>query len=412
MRSKRFVGVMSVATVLLMVLAGVTAMPVGAGDEKVTVAIIFDGDIDEKVIKDLGGEIVLKVPYIDGVTADVMRSDIAKLKNDPSVLYVEMDHQATIMRPGKRPPKEEPSYIPPTPEIQWGVDRIDAELVWGEVGYVGPTDIIVAVLDTGVNMEHPDLADVVFVAGYDFINGDADPSDDNGHGTHCAGVIAADYGNTITIEGEETNGVVGVAWGVKIMPVKVLDNRGSGSYVAVAAGIRFAADNGADVISMSLGGTVDDDIIHDAIRYAIDDFSVVVVASAGNSGKRRTAFDNIGYPAKYPEVIAVGAIDSSDARAKFSSTGPSLDVMAPGVSVWSTYVDGQWRSGSGTSMACPHVAGTIALVLAFVSPASQDGWNPELIHAHINTTVEDVGGEGWDNAYGYGIINADLAVNG
>ena len=408
MRSKRFVGVISVATVLLMVLAGFAAVPAGAGDEKVTVAIIFDGDIDDKVVRDLGGEMVLKVPYIDGVTADVMRSDIAKLKKDPSVLHVEMDHKATIMKPGKRPPKDEPTvYLPPTPEIQWGVNRIDAELVWDEEGYVGPTDIVVAVLDTGVNMDHPDLADVIFEEGYDFINTDDDPSDDNGHGTHCAGVIAADYGTSITIEDEETYGVVGVAWGVKIMPVKVLNNRGSGSYVAIAAGIEFAAKNGADVISMSLGGTADDDIIHDAITYAID---AGVVASAGNSGKRRTTFDNIGYPAKYPEVIAVGAIDSSDARATFSSTGPSLDVMAPGVGVWSTYEDGQWRSKSGTSMACPHVAGTVALVLAFTTPASEDGWTPELMHAYINTTVEDVGDDGWDNAYGYGIINADIAM--
>jgi subtilisin family serine protease len=138
---------------------------------------------------------------------------------------------------------------------------------------------------------------------------------------------------------------------------------------------------------------------------------VVVVASAGNSGKRRTAFDNVGYPAAYPEVIAVGAIDSSDTRATFSSTGPDLDVMAPGVSVWSTYVDGQWRSMSGTSMACPHVAGTVALVLAFATTPT-DGWTPKNMHAYINTTVEDMGSVGWDNAYGYGIINADLAVNG
>ncbi len=401
---------MSVATVLVMVLAGFAAVPGAATDETIRVVVTFKDKVDEKVIKDAGGKVVDSMSSMPVLVTDIKKSDISSLMKNGKVKAVELDQKATITRPGKKPPRPdpEPDDTPPTPELQWGVDRIDAEAVWLLAEYDAGVGITVAILDTGVDKDHPELSGAL-VAGYDIINDDDDPDDDNGHGTHCAGIVAAAYKNSMT--GLNHNGVVGVAHGVSIMPVKVLDSGGSGTYTEIADGIIWAADHGADVISMSLSGRSGSTLLRDAIRYAIDENDVVVVAAAGNAGKRNANMNNVQYPAKYPEVIAVGATDSKDARAKFSSTGTGLDVVAPGVTIWSTNNDGKWKAASGTSMACPHVAGTVGLVLSNSLPGA-GSWTPELMHAHINASVEDLGANGRDSAYGYGLVDTYLAVTG
>jgi subtilisin family serine protease len=424
MRSKKVLSYLSISMALLMVLAAFAVIPgtASTATEK-RVIVVFNDTVDEKVIKENGGKVVKRLSSIPALVVTIGSDKIDDLEKVGKVKTVEIDQQASIAKPRKRPPAP-PADTPPAPELQWGVDRIDAEAVWDVEGKTAGDGIVVAILDTGIMYDHPELGAAMWTNtgetdgngiddddngyiddyyGYDFINDDGDPKDDNGHGTHCAGITAAARGD---LTGFDHDGVVGVAYDVKLMAVKVLDSGGSGSYSDIADGIRYAADNGADVISMSLSGRSGSDTLRDAIRYAIDKNGVVVVAAAGNSGKRSARADTVQYPARYPEVIAVGATESDDDRATFSATGTGLDIVAPGVGVWSTYNDGTWRSFSGTSMACPHVAGTVALVLA----NSADPLTPYEMHSWLNQTAEHLGDDGWDSLYGYGIVDAENAV--
>jgi subtilisin family serine protease len=211
--------------------------------------------------------------------------------------------------------------------------------------------------------------------------------DDNGHGTHVAGTIAAETNNGV--------GVAGVMWQAQILPLKVLNSRGSGSSGDVASAIRYAADQGADVINMSLGSSSCSQTIADAVNYAYFDKGVVIVAAAGNNG------GSIGYPAKHPPVIAVGATDHNDHKAYFSSFGDDLDVVAPGVTVFSTVPNNGYDAFSGTSMASPHVAGVAGLLLA-QRPDLSNGQVREI----LRQSTDDLGQSGFDRYYGYGRVNA------
>lgn len=233
---------------------------------------------------------------------------------------------------------------------QWGPKKINCQAAW-DIG-TGDTGTVVAIVDTGIDYNHPDLSGKV-VLGYDYINNDADPMDDHGHGTHCAGIAAAKTNNA--------TGVAGVGFNCKLMAVKVLNSGGSGSFSAVASGISYATANGAKVISLSLGSTGGDATTQAAIDNAWNN-GVVVCAAAGNNGSSSPF-----YPAYYANCIAVGATDSSDNRAGFSNYGPSwVDVGAPGDTIYSTYA-GSYANLSGTSMACPHVAGACGLLYSKIS---------------------------------------------
>lgn len=277
-----------------------------------------------------------------------------------------------------------------------GVADSDLDLPEAWALHTGGADIVVAVIDTGVSTSHPDLNDKL-VAGRNTINDNANTDDSwlISHGTHCAGIAAAESNNGI--------GIAGVSWGARIMPVKVLTTLGSGTEGDVAEGIAWAADNGADVLSMSLGFPGLSTIVEDAIAYAAASGKVLVAASGNTAGAP------IGAPAVYAPVIAVGATDNRDLIASFTTTGPELDVVAPGVDVYSTY-DTLFQANtyawqSGTSMACPHVAGLAALVWSA---------NPKLdaagVRAIIESTAEDRGAAGWDPTFGHGRVNAHAAV--
>lgn len=282
---------------------------------------------------------------------------------------------------------------------QWGPSKVNAPRAWDMS--VGGSRPLIAIVDTGVDYSHPDLAGKL-LPGATFVNGTTTAADDYGHGTHVAGIAAAESNNV--------TGVAGMAWANPILPVKALDSSGSGTYSAIAQAIMYAADSGAAVINMSLGGSYDSQTVRDACQYSYNK-GCVLVAAAGNN-----ASSSLLYPAAYPTVIAVGATDQSDTRAAFSNCGPGLSVTAPGVEILSTTptttvtlntrgYSTMYDYLSGTSMATPHVAGLAALLLS-VNPALGPGG----VRNVLQRTALDLGELGWDEQYGYGRIQADAAI--
>ncbi len=289
-------------------------------------------------------------------------------------------------------------YIDATPNDQqyvagqqWGLTQIKAEQAWDVT--TGSPNIVIAVIDTGTAVNHPDLQSKI-VQGHDFVNNDNDPSDDNGHGTHVSGIAAANSNNG--------QGIAGVSWGARVMPVKVLSGRGGGSTDVIAQGIHWAVDNGARIINLSLGGPDDDPVLKDAVQYAFDR-NVLVVAAAGNTP------DGLPhYPAAYGNVLAVGATGRADTFTGFSSFGSYVGVSAPGVGIWSTWWDNgnlTYESLNGTSQASPFVAGTAALVWS-----ANPSLNAQQVRQIIEDSSDDLGDPGLDAHYGYGRINAFRAV--
>ena len=306
---------------------------------------------------------------------------------------------------------------------QWGLNKINAPAAWDRT--TGSPNIVVAVIDTGIDLDHPELAPLL-VPGFDMVDLGANPTpppgfrfegdfqgrdnvpqDEVGHGTHVAGTIACLSNNG--------SGVAGVTWQCRLMPVKVLtrivnianssDVRGTGSAADIAAGIRWAVDNGARVLNLSLGGSTDTQVERDAIAYAIA-HGAVVCAAMGNGGLAGP----ISFPAAYPGVVAVGAIDTADHRASFSQVGPHIDIAAPGVGILSTVWNDGTTTMSGTSMASPHVAGVAALVLSC---------NGSLTGAQVADILRQTARPLRDNAadpvpnnnYGFGCVDAQAAVN-
>ncbi len=259
------------------------------------------------------------------------------LARDPSVALVERDRGAAIL---DTTPNDE-SW-----SRQWSHAKVAAPRAWDLTQ--GSPNVVVAVLDTGVRRDHPDLQGKV-VDGYDFVNGDADATDDHGHGTNAAGVVAAATNNRI--------GVAGMCWACTILPVKVLDADGQGSHSTIAQGIVWAADRGAAVINLSLGGPATTTTLQDAVRYARQRGSVVV-AAAGNSGTTERS-----YPAGYPEAISVAATDINDALYSWSNRGSWVKVAAPGC-VYTTGLNDAYGVTCGTSFSSPAVAGVAGLLLS------------------------------------------------
>ena len=383
--------VLTFATISFAATNIVVAEPV----EKLDVSIIFHNRVDESFLIRNNAQIKYRFQTFPAVSVYI-----------PSTAVYALDHNTNI----KIWEINQPVYLLED-VIDWGVDRIDAEIVWG--GTEDAVDVTtsvagfgakVAVLDTGIDYTHPDLAPI-YAGGIDIVNGDDDPLDDHYHGTHCAGTIAAADDEPNALSGS----LVGVAPKVSLYAVKVLDNRGSGTADGVAAGIDWAAANGMDVASLSLGSSSPSAIIETAGQNAYA-AGVLLVASSGNDGS------SVGWPAAYPEFIAVGATEDTDAIASFSNYGPELEISAPGVDIMSTtptYLEGRgpfnpspnYDTLSGTSMAVPHVSGVAALIKSADTSLSN-----VQIRDILQTTVEDLGDAGWDQYYGYGLVDAEAAV--
>lgn len=270
--------------------------------------------------------------------------------------------------------------VPQPPEaIQWGVDHMNAPEVWGAYDGDG---IKVAVIDTGIDTSHPDLK--VF-GGVNYVRTVKTYNDDNGHGTHVAGIIAA-LDNEI--------GVVGMAPLARLYAVKVLNSQGSGYLSDVIRGINWAASNGMTVINLSLGADSGSLALQESLDLVAEK-GVIAVAAAGNDAS------DIDYPGAYSSTIAVGAVDVEHDLAYFSSFGPELDVVAPGLSVYSTYKGGIYKTLSGTSMATPHVAG-----LAVLFKDKYPGGNLDDFRTFLMDTSDDMLESGYDIYTGYGFPNA------
>ncbi len=292
---------------------------------------------------------------------------------------------------GAEPDSRVSTLDDPNEASQWGLSAGDYKAVWSTTVGAGVT---VAVVDSGVRATHHDLAGAV-LAGTDFVQTGGDGTNDaNGHGTHVAGIIAA-----------RANGVGGVggAPSVRILPVRVLDASGSGYMSDVASGVIYAADHGARVINLSLGGTAPAPALEQALKYA-NSKGAVVVAAAGNGAESGNAPI---YPAAYPEAIAVAAVDSTLHRADFSQYGSYVDLAAPGVNILSDWAssDSAYAYASGTSMASPFVAAAAALV-----GARNPSFSAAQVAQRVESTAVDLGTPGWDEYYGHGLVDAAAAV--
>jgi thermitase len=350
------------------------------------------------VIARFGGKMVNEVMMKDEPLAVVVNSpsnSISLLERaawaSGVVRYVEFNEkfQAQLI-------PNDPYYV-----NQWAPSIIKADWAWNTT--TGSQSVLVAVIDTGIDYNHPDLAANYNASGYNWVSNDANVTDDNGHGTICAGIIAGVLNNHV--------GIAGLAQ-VQIMAEKGLDSSGAGYEDELASAIIHAVDHGAKILSLSWGSDQDSQLIHEAIQYAYAQ-DVLVVAAAGNN-----ASTTMMYPAAYKEVIAVTATDQYDDPASFSSYGDWVELAAPGVHIYSTlptyhvvlndppYSRNQtYDYLSGTSVACPQVTGVGALVWSRFPNATRD-W----VRAQLRNTADDLGEPGFDQYYGYGRINAKNAV--
>ncbi|MBI2933694.1 MAG: S8 family serine peptidase [Planctomycetes bacterium] len=350
-----------------------------------------------------------RVVLKDGVEA---REAARELAGHPDVEYVEPNFVVNTL-----------DQIPNDPSFSqlWGLhntgqtggtpdDDIDAPAAW-DLG-TGSAQVVVAVIDTGIDYRHPDLTANVWVNsdeipgnnvdddgngyvddihGYDFFNRDSDPLDDHFHGTHVSGTIGGVGNNGV--------GVAGVCWTVRLMGLKFLGGGGSGDTGGAISAIQYAINNGAHVMSNSWGGGAYSQALQDAITAAYD-AGIVFVAAAGNSNT-----DLPMYPAACDHVITVSAVDHNDMKASFSNYGLNIDVAAPGVNVFSTKLSNTYGAASGTSMACPHVSGLAALLKSRNAMLTVDQ-----VESVLKASADDRGDPGWDTIYGAGRINAHQAM--
>jgi len=323
--------------------------------------------------------------------AQLTEKEMETLRKNRNIEAVEDDAEAFALgAPGTLDDlavENQPSALAET--IPAGVAQIGAPKAWDcGMGH----GIKVFVLDTGIDSDHPDLKDN-FKGGISFVPSESSWKDFNSHGTHCAGTIAATYTGS---------GVVGVAPKAYLYAVKVLSGSGSGQYSWIISGIDWVMKKkGPRIISMSLGGSSGSTALQ-KICEAANKKGVLIVAAAGNSGPGP---NTVGYPAKYPTVVAVSAIGSDNVIAGFSSRGPEVEICAPGVSTLSTIPNKKYGKKSGTSMACPHVSGVAALCWG-----THRFSNNKEIRALLRSTADPLGVSGRDDLYGYGRVDADGAA--
>jgi len=340
------------------------------------------GPAEQALVKGVGGKIKYTYHLIPAIAASVPEVAIEALKNNPNITNIEIDGIVYALD------------VDAELDNSWGVKRIGA-------GFVHDNDnkgagIKVAIIDTGIDYNHPDL-DANYVGGYDFVNDDTDPMDDAGHGTHVAGIVAAEDNDIDT-------SVVGVAPEADLYALKVLDETGSGYWSNVIAAIQWSVDNDNDmqVINMSLGGPGQSFALEEACDAAYVE-GIVLVAAAGNGFRI--------IPAAFDSVIAVAASDSDDKIPGWSSKGSYIELTAPGVKVYSTWwlgdpEEGDYKYGSGTSMASPHVAGTVALMLKV------GVYSRGTLQITADKLMRNEKAEYPDSWQGYGLVDAEEAVLG
>jgi subtilisin len=390
---KKFMLIGAIVMALSLVFNNV-AVAAASPPEKVRVFIGFNqppGQSEEALVRGLGGDIKYTYHIIPAIAAYVPETSIQGLLKNPRVTVIEPDVmiQATDAELTN----------------SWGVEHIGAGAVQ-ESGNKG-TGVKVAIIDTGIDYDNPEFTGR-YAGGYDFVNGDNYPIDDNGHGTHVAGIIAA---------ADDGSGVVGVAPEAEIYALKVLDKNGSGSFFDVIAALDWVCgDYGspprAYITNNSYGSTgYPGSLVQQAFDFSNSLWGVLNIAAAGNSGTLNGIGDNVEYPGRFASVVAVAATDRNDVRGYFSSTGPDVEMAAPGVSINSTVLNGKYETWSGTSMASPHVTGAAALVIASgIQDDNRDGFiNDEIRQRLVNSTL-DLGASGRDIQYGWGLINAAAAA--
>ena len=348
--------------------------------ERVRILIGFKtppGLDDERDVRGRGAEISHRYHLVPAMAVSIPVTALDGIRNNPNVSVVEPDGIVNM--------------VDAELDAVWGVNRIGTEATHA-TGNKG-AGVRVAIVDTGIDCTHPDL-DGNCMGGMDFVNGDNDPSDDHGHGTHVAGTVAAE---------DNGSGVVGVAPEAQLYGLKVLSASGSGYWSDIIAAIEWAADNGIQVTNNSYGGGYPGSIVEAAFDASYAQ-GVLHIAAAGNSGSCAGTENSVGYPARFASVVAVAATMSNDARPCFSSTGPDVEIAAPGVSVNSTRMGGGYVAFSGTSMASPHVAGAAALVIASGIDSNAD------VRQRLDNAADDLGVAGRDTHYGFGMVDPSGSI--
>lgn len=301
---------------------------------------------------------------------------LAKWSKSDAIAYIEPNQRYKIAKTPNDPLISNQNYL----------EQIHAEKAWDAA--TGNNSIVIALVDTGVELDHPDLKHNL-VKGANLIRPAALPDDDNGHGTNVAGVIAAVANNDA--------GIAGLAWNAKIMPIKALESDGNGDEDKLGEGIRYAVDHGAKIVVLSLGLNKYSAYMEGIVHYA-EDHGVLLVAASGNEG------GTVKYPAAYDTVLGVGGVTDHNVPHNLSNSGPELDITAPWY-VFTTAIEGNYNYADGTSMAAPQVAGVAALI-----------WNkypnmsPAEVRNLLRQTAQDLGPKGWDSQTGYGLLRADRAL--
>jgi minor extracellular protease Epr len=356
---------------MLLLIPAIDAKPVIIG---------FNEKIDQNIIREHGIANFTQHNIINAISADVPESVSEKLKKNLKIKYIEEDAQVQIAGKPTQPPQ-------PPQQITWGIARVKAPEAWNNST---GKNVKIAVLDSGISNSHPDLT----VSGGINLVGKSKNNkwnDDNGHGTHVAGIIAT-RNNTI--------GVVGVAPDAQLYAVKVLDAYGSGYISDVIEGIDWAVQNNMDVVSMSLGTATYSQALNDTTVNAYNS-GVILVAAAGNSGDGNLSTDDVLYPAKFDSVIAVSAIDYNNIEPVWSADGAKVELAAPGVNIYSTWLNGGYANASGTSMAAPFVSGVAALV-----KGKNLSMTPQGIREALDYNAVELGEAGRDRRYGFGLVQA------
>jgi len=419
------------SVLMVVLLAVAVALPaVTAQSYKTVLLRVNTSSFNCRAVNALGGKVIYVAELAPVAVVVVPEHAVGVLKKLPGVIHVSEDGvvEALVLplkgpKPGKGGGAKQPPQTTP-----WGIEYINATDAWAlttgsaDVNSDGDSEVEVAIIDTGVDKDHPDLASNI-KWGVAVWKGKVSSryDDRDGHGTHVAGTAAA-VDNDI--------GVVGVAHDVEVYAVKALSNAGTGYWSDLVIAIDLAIkgpdgvvdsdgdgvivgdpeDDAPEVISLSLGGSNPPQELHDIIVSAYS-YNITIVAAAGNEGA-----ESLIYPAAYPEVIAVGAIDEGGNVPDWSNRNPEL--AAPGVNILSTYVGGTYETLSGTSMATPHVSATVALMQAWrlanelppLPPGTMDDTSTSSIRGILHTTAADMGDIGYDNLYGYGVVNAYEAV--